>query len=200
MEKSSLSENKRVLAIKELIKRENQKKIEYKKNCSKNPKKCKDCKDSEECKRFTQEKLAEMLEMEPQNLSRCLCSGKISEKMCRKIAKVFPEYRIEWLLGDDDFPTMLEKIENDEHFEDLFTDSMWGVLEKSLNKEGKSLKFVHKAGQHVDSRQRFLLENDCYYSVVDFQGKELKRLDPFEMLQIEEMIQEYADFIAGKYL
>lgn len=77
MEKSSKIENIRALRIKELLKRENLK----------------------------QKHLADSLDIEPQNLSRCLVSGKVSEKMCKNIAALFPEYRKEWLMGIDDFMT-----------------------------------------------------------------------------------------------
>lgn len=84
MEKSSFSENVRVSRIKTLLKREGLK----------------------------QKDLAEALEIEPQNLSRCMVSGKISEKMCRNIVECFPEYRIEWLLGYDDSMTTAEQFSN----------------------------------------------------------------------------------------
>ena len=68
-----------------------------------------------------------------------------------------------------------------------------------MNKKGKSLKFVHRSGQHIDSTDR--LYADCYYSVVDSQtGKELKRLTALEMIKFEEKIQEYCDFVSDKYL
>ena len=44
--------------------------------------------------------------MEPQNLSRCMTSGKVTEKTCKKIINKFPEYRIEWLLGYSDIKTV----------------------------------------------------------------------------------------------
>ena len=170
MEKSSFSENLRVSRIRTLLDREGLK----------------------------QKDLADALDIEPQNLSRCMVSGKISEKMCRKIVECFPEYRIEWLLGDDDSMTDIEWADNIQHMKDLVADSMWGIIEKSLNKEGKSLKFVHRTGQHVDSSER--LRADCYYSIVDREGNELKRLTALEMVQFEEKIQEYCDFMTGKYL
>lgn len=170
MEKSSFSENLRVSRIRTLLDREGLK----------------------------QKDLADALDIEPQNLSRCMVSGKISEKMCRKIVECFPEYRIEWLLGDDDSMTYIEWADNIQHMKDLVADSMWGIIEKSLNKEGKSLKFVHRSGQHVDSSER--LRADCYYSIVDREGNELKRLTALEMVQFEEKIQEYCDFMIGKYL
>lgn len=170
MEKSSFSENLRVSRIRTLLDREGLK----------------------------QKDLADALDIEPQNLSRCMVSGKISEKMCRKIVECFPEYRIEWLLGDDDSMTDIEWADNIQNMKDLVADSMWGIIEKSLNKEGKSLKFVHRTGQHVDSSER--LRADCYYSIVDREGNELKRLTALEMVQFEEKIQEYCDFMTGKYL
>lgn len=56
-----------------------------------------------ERERILQKDLAYELEMESQNFSRCMRSGKISEEICGKIVKIFPEYRIEWLLGDSNF-------------------------------------------------------------------------------------------------
>ena len=170
MEKSSFSENLRVSRIRTLLDREGLK----------------------------QKDLADALDIEPQNLSRCMVSGKISEKMCRKIVECFPEYRIEWLLGDDDSMTDIEWADNIQNMKDLVADSMWGIIEKSLNKEGKSLKFVHRSGQHVDSTER--LRADCYYSVVDREVNELKRLTALEMVEFEQKIQEYCDFMTGKYL
>lgn len=170
MEKTSFSENKRVSAIKTLLEHEGLK----------------------------QKDLADRLDIEPQNLSRIMVSGKISEKTCRKIHELFPEYRLDWLLGDSPFMTDYEWADNVQNMKDLVADSMWGIIEKSLNKEGKSLKFIHRSGQHVDSSER--LQADCYYSIVDRNGKELKRLTALEMVQFEQKIQEYCDFLTGKYL
>ena len=139
------------------------------------------------------------IDMAPQNFSRCMTSGKVSEKTCQKIVKAFPDYRIEWLMGYDDHMTHYDWADSIQHMKDLVADSMWGVIEKSLNKKGKSLKFVHRSGQHIDSTER--LHADCYYSVVDSKtGKELKRLTALEMVKFEEKIQEYCDFISDKYL
>ena len=134
-----------------------------------------------------------------QNVSRILnLKTALTEETACDIVTAFPEYRIEWLLGYDDDMTYFERAENHQHMKDLVADSMWGIIEKSLNKEGKSLKFVHRSGQHVDSTER--LRADCYYSIVDREGNELKRLTALEMVQFEQKIQEYCDFITGKYL
>lgn len=170
MGKSSFCENKRVLHILELLEREGIKRKD----------------------------LALILEIEPQNLSRCLVNGKVSEKMCQKIIDHFPDYRIEWLLGYDDIMTHYDWADGISDRQDDIATGLWGMFEKSLNRNGKSLKFVHHSNQHLDSRER--LKADCYYSVVDSKGKELKRLTASEMVTLEQKIQEYCDFIAQKYL
>ena len=134
-----------------------------------------------------------------QNVSRILnLKTALTEETARDIVTAFPEYRIEWLLGYDDSMTDYEWADNVQNMKDLVADSMWGIIEKSLNKKGKSLKFVHRSGQHVDSSQR--LRADCYYSIVDRDGNELKRLTALEMVEFEQKIQEYCDFMTGKYL
>ena len=134
-----------------------------------------------------------------QNVSRIInLKTALTEETAQDIVSAFPEYRIEWLLGYDDSMTDYEWADNIQNMKDLVADSMWGIIEKSLNKEGKSLKFVHRTGQHVDSSER--LRADCYYSIVDREGNELKRLTALEMVQFEEKIQEYCDFMTGKYL
>lgn len=84
MDKSSSIENKRVSAIKTVLEREGLK----------------------------QKDLAEMIGIEPQNLSRCMVSGKISDKMCLKIARCFPGYLKDWFLGYEDAMTTAEKFSN----------------------------------------------------------------------------------------
>ena len=134
-----------------------------------------------------------------QNVSRIInLKTALTEETAQDIVSAFPEYRIEWLLGYDDAMTYYDWADNIQNMKDLVADSMWGIIEKSLNKEGKSLKFVHRTGQHIDSSER--LRADCYYLIVDREGNELKRLTALEMVQFEEKIQEYCDFMTQKYL
>ena len=170
MEKSSNAENKRVTRIKKILENE----------------------------QIKQKDLADALDMEPQNFSRFMISGKVSEKTCRKIVALYPKYRIEWLLGYDDFMTLEDLIDGTQRLKDLAADGMWAIIEKSLIKQGKSLRFVHRKGQHVDSSQR--LKADCYYSIVDRDGNELKRLTALEMVKFEMQIQEYCDFLTERKL
>lgn len=149
--------------------------------------------------KFTQTEFAEAIHQTQQNVSRILnLQTALTEETARDIVTAFPGYRIEWLLGYDDAMTDIEWADNVQNMKDLVADSMWGIIEKSLNKDGKSLKFVHRSGQHVDSSKR--LRADCYYSIVDREGNELKRLTALEMVQFEEKIQEYCDFLTAKYL
>lgn len=107
-------------------------------------------------------------------------------------------FRIQWLMGYDDNMTYEDEINNTQHLKDLAADGMWAIIEKSLKKQGKSLRFVHRQGQHVDSTQR--LKADCYYSIVDRDGNELKRLSAAEMVKFEMQIQEYCDFLTERKL
>lgn len=170
MEKSSKINELRVSRIKELIEREGIKQVD----------------------------LADAIDVEPQNLSRCLRSGKVSEKTCRKIQEHYPDYRIEWLLGYDSAPTWYEWADNIQFRNDKCADGMWAIFERSLNKKGLSLKFHHKAGVHLDSTQR--LHGDCFYTVEDHEGTEVKRLTALQMVELEQKIQEYTDFVCEKYL
>lgn len=185
MEKSSFSGNVRASNIKALLDNEEQK---LERQVKKHGKK----------RVFTQARLADQLGIEPQNLSRCMISGNISEKMCRKIIELYPDYRIEWLLGYDDCMTHYEWADRIEEMRNIAADGIWAMIERSLKKQGKSLRFVHRQGQHIDATER--LHADCYYSIVDREGNELKRLTALEMVQFEEKIQEYCDFMSGKYL
>ena len=171
MEKSSNADNKRVQAIKRLMQREGLKQID----------------------------LADALNMEPQNFSRIMKTGKVSEKTCQKIHDLYPEYRIEWLLGFSNEPTENDVISNYFRMKNLVADGMWAIIEKSLNKQGKSLRFNHRQNQHVDATQR--LHADCYYTIVDSKiEEELKRLTALQMVEFEEKIQEYTDFLTERYM
>ena len=171
MEKSSNADNKRVQAIKRLMQREGLKQID----------------------------LADALNMEPQNFSRIMKTGKVSEKTCQKIHDLYPEYRIEWLLGFSNEPTENDVISNYFRMKNLVADGMWAIIEKSLNKQGKSLRFNPRQNQHVDATQR--LHADCYYTIVDSKTEEeLKRLTALQMVEFEEKIQEYTDFLTERFL
>lgn len=152
-----------------------------------------------ELEKISQTEFAKEIHQTQQNVSRIInLKTALTEENAREIVKHFPEYRIEWLLGYDDYMTDYDWADGIEYTQDRVAECMWGILEKSLNKQGKSLKFVHRQGQHVDSRQR--VRADCYYSVVDKDGQELKRLTAIEMIEIEQKLQEYSDFISERYL
>jgi len=170
---------------------------------------------------ITQQKLAEMIFQTQQNVSRILtgkqplteetaraiidAANKISDQNAAQKAGISLEeygdhvtYRIEWLLGYDDKMTVEDEISGYFTLKNKAADGMWAIIEKSLVKQGKSLRFVHHQGQHVDASER--VRADCYYSIVDQTGKELKRLSSVEMIEFEEKIQEYTDFLTAKYL
>ena len=142
--------------------------------------------------------LACMLIMTPQALSNNI-SGKFSPSK-ETLERIGELYNINWkwlcdpneYKSDDDWVDSIQKKKN------VTADCMWGIIENSLNKSGKSLKFIHRAGQHVDATER--IHADCYYSIVDKEGNEIKRLTAIEMIKFEQKIQEYSDFLTEKYL
>lgn len=170
MEKSSFPENKRVARIRIIMDREHLK----------------------------QKDLADALNMEPQNFSRIMISGKVSEKTCRKIIELYPEYRLEWLMGYDDSPTFTDWIEAKHHMSDVIADGIWGMIEKSLSKQGKSLRFVHRQGEHIRAYQR--ARADCHYTIVDQAGTVLKTLTAADLIQLEKQLQDHCDFLMYKLL
>lgn len=187
MEKSSLSENVRVSRIKELLKDKGLKQ--------------KDLAEMIEVR----SKDGEILTMEPQNLSRCLTSGKVSEKLCKKIIEAFPDYNLEWLLGYSDLKTQEEKDRADlEWCNDILekhnrqAEAVWCLLDGALNKSGLSLKFCHRSGQHLDSHERF--KKECYYSIVDESGNEVKRLTAEEQFRLERKIQRICEILTDDLL
>lgn len=127
MEKSSLSESKRASRIKTLLKRENQKEKDRAKVTGEKPLK------------INQAYLADLLDRDPQNLSRDLVSGKISEKTCRKIGELFPEYNVMWLLGDSDFM--------------LITDLEKDLIQRSDETNNACLQILDSAYREVCNRE-----------------------------------------------
>lgn len=131
--------------------------------------------------------------MEPQNFSRCLTSGKVSEKICKKIVAAFPEWRIEYLMGYDDSPTLDAKRETSDY-------CCWGIFENSLNKKELSLRFNHNQPMKLHQRHYSDYQDRCYHSVVDKDGNEVTRLSAREMIDLEQKLLEYADFLTHKYI
>ena len=138
MEKSSFLENKRVERIKKILERE----------------------------KISQKDLADALidprdpekSMEPQNLSRMMKTGKITEKTCKRIVAAFPEYRIEWLLGIDDYMTARDAIDgfinrmDREHDDNIDTARHLAKL--------RNIEFnLYSSGIIQDENGRFL---DCF--------------------------------------
>ena len=136
---------------------------------------------------------ADAIGMEPQNFSRCMTSGKVSEKTCKKIVAAFPEWRIEYLMGYDDSPTLDAKRESTDY-------CCWGIFESSLNKKGLSLRFNHSQPMKLHQRHYSDYSDRCYHSVVDKDGNEVKRLSAHDMMELEQKLIEYADFLTHKYL
>lgn len=149
--------------------------------------------------KITQKELADRIFQTQQNVSRIIQKRQpLTEETARQIITAFPGYRLEWLLGFDDCMTFEDMADQNQLRRDRTADGLWVIFDNSLQKQGKSLRFVHRSGEHVDSISR--LRKDCYYSIVDREGNEIKRLTPKEMIELEQKMQEYCDFLTMKYL
>jgi len=122
----------------------------------------------------------------------------LTEETAAAIIRAYPRYRIEWLLGYDGVMTHEDEWDNYYELKNHAADGMWAIIETSLKRQGKSLKFVHRQGQHVDATHR--AKADCYYSIVDSSGSEIKRLTAADMMDFEDLIQDYCDFMVDRRL
>ena len=144
MKKSSNSENKRVTRIKKIL----------------------------ELEKIKQINLADALEIEPQNFSRFMVSGKVSEKTCRKIVAIYPKYRIEWLLGYDDYMTI---------------DDVKAAYQKQLLAMNRATATI------IDDA----IKEVCLREGIE----QLPTIDnPAEYLFLEAQLRDFADSIVWNYL
>lgn len=154
--------------------------------------------------KLTQAEFANRIFQTQQNVSRIIQKRQpLTEENAQQIVKIFPKYRIEWLLGYDDNMTFEDLADSWQFRKDKTADGFWVIFDNALQKQGKSLRFVHRQndpvyGSHINSTER--LKADCYYSIVDKDGNEVKRLTPKQMIEIEMKAQEYCEFLATKYL
>lgn len=170
MKKSSFPENKRVTRIKKIMELEN----------------------------IDQQDLAAAIDMFPQNFSRFMVSGNVSEKTCRKINEVYPQYPLEWILGYVDYITPEAQYHDYQLRADIVSKGIMGMIDKTLKPQGKTILFRHRQidEPHANTRMQY----DCYYVIVDADGNELKRLTAEEMIRFEMQIQEYCDFMTERHL
>ena len=99
-----------------------------------------------------QNDLAGMMDMEPQNLSRDIRNGKLSEKTCKRILTVLPEgkYSIQWLLGFS--PYMNEQEEFDAFFResDRYTDMVFSTVKFLSNLKNITVTLYSEGFLHAD--------------------------------------------------
>lgn len=119
-------------------------------------------------------------------------------KATELINEFFPEVRLSYLMGDSEYMTDYDWADVTYNMKNIVADSMWAIIENSLRKQNKHLHFHHRQGQHLDSVQR--IKSDCYYTIDNEKGETLKKLSPREMVEFEEKIQEYCDFLTEKHL
>lgn len=148
---------------------------------------------------------AEKIHMTQQNVSRIINrKNALTEETARQIVEKFPDYRIEWLMGYDDQMTHDDFGNFATNVHDRIADGVWGMIEICLSRQGKSLKLVKPADLHLHADDRLfqnaLFPDSCYFTIVDNDGNVLKKISAQEIVDFEEKIQEYCDFMTEKYL
>ena len=143
---------------------------------------------------MNQTEFSDSIHMSPENLSR-IVNGKhrFTDEAAEQIISNHKKYRLEWLLGYDDYKTEEEMIEATENFlrecvdmRNKTADAVWCLLEHNLRKCGEHLIFHHPSGRHFDSFERHT--SGCYYTIEDSQGNVKKRLSAEEMDKLEQKI------------
>ena len=122
---------------------------------------------------LTQVELADALDMEPQNVSRFLRSGKVSENICRKINAIYPQYRLEWLLGLDDNMTFAEMVHNYIDRAEMVNIATWAIIDNAFKEASE-------------------------YEGID--GMNLDDVPDKDYLSMLVQLRKYASFLAWNYL
>ena len=106
-----------------------------------NPKRAENIKKLIEGEKITQTELADRIHMTQQNISRIVqMKQPLTEETARLIIEAFPEYRIEWLLGYDDFMTK----------EDLYNDILHKAKEEATLLHSGLFSLAKLSGFKVD--------------------------------------------------
>lgn len=120
----------------------------------------------------------------------------LSEKKAQQlIDEFFPDVRLSWLLGYDDFATMNDRIVHSIDLKNVQADSMWATINNSLSTYGMELKFVHAAHICPDaiSRIKYGKKGLCWYEITK-DDECIKKLSVQELIEIERSIQNFANY------
>lgn len=122
--------------------------------------------------KFTQTEFAKAISQTQQNVSRILnLQTALTEETAQDIVSKYPEYRIEWLLGYDDFMTK-EDFERD-------------YIKRSHNTDNASIQILESALREVCLRE----------------GMEVPTLDNIpELLLLQAQLKDYADSLMWNYV
>ena len=122
--------------------------------------------------KITQEKIASMLYMSQQNLSRIVnLKNALTEENARRLIDCFPDYNLAWLLGDSDI--MLKQ--------DIQTD----IIKKQDATNNAAITLLESALREVCLREK----------------RRIPTLDNIpELLLLESQLRDYADALMWNYV
>ena len=140
---------------------------------------------------ITQMKLSELLDCNPVHLSKIVNGARnLTEDMARKVVSLFPEYRLQWLLGYDDYATDEEALVQAAQAEGDRAILGRAILQLAFHALGCSVC----RGEDAEAAGEEAADADSF-RVLDANRKEVARYSDREC---EALCQEIADFAIFK--
>lgn len=138
-------------------------------------------------KGVTQTELSEQLGCSPVHLSKIVTGSRnLTEDMAQKVVNLFPEYRLQWLLGYDDYATDEEALLKQSQ-EETRKRAIWrNILKLAFEELGYSVRESGNASED---------EEDAGFEVLDTNRKHVMQC---RASGYEDLCQEIADFAAFK--
>jgi len=145
-------------------------------------------------KPITQVKLAETLNYEKQHISNIICGRKrLTPELAQQIReKVFPEVRISWLLGIDDFKTEADK--------DAYSEQIWKEGQRLIDQHNEMFKHFIKG---VETTSRYGIDpfqivermSETCVCVTDTNGKKIGTIPAESIAKLQNDIEKYAAYL-----
>lgn len=149
---------------------------------------------------ITQTKLSEMLDCNPVHLSKIINGSRnLTEEMAQKVISLFPEYRLPWLLGYDDYMTEEDALRTPLK-QAVQRDAIWKIaVECTLQNMGYTVQLNGADGLNTADEA---LENlgNVSYAAVDRNGEVCAECSAETYYALLREIGDFAEFLIERRL
>lgn len=149
---------------------------------------------------ITQTKLSEMIDCSPVHLSKIINGSRnLTEEMAQKVVSLFPEYRLPWLLGYDDYMTEEDALRGPLK-QAVQRDAIWKVsVECTLQNMGYTVQLNGADGLNTADEA---LENlgNVSYAAVDRNGEVCAECSAEAYYALLREIGDFAEFLIERRL